>query len=152
MLKSLTFSITVVAFALLCLSNCSDSGDLKPEASGSLDPLSIFKCQEHLSKSLVAEEIEQLAVLTNSKGKTHVHLDKIGGYCSSNIKIKTECVADTLKLEEYWPEEGSFRSKCGCTLSLDLFIDSVGDDIKYLLYTHAEDTGVGPSIFPVRYK
>jgi hypothetical protein len=117
-----------------------------------------FKCISHIGmeKPLVAEEaeeVENVAALTNSKGKTHIHLDSIGGYCSSNIQIRTSCAADTLKLEEYWPEDGGrINSKCSCILSLDLTIDSIGDNFKYLVYHHEESTGLYQKIFPVIYK
>jgi len=143
MLKVSVFLLTI-SFALLCLSGCGDS----EPSENSL----IMQCQEHLSKSLVAEEVEEVAVLTNSKGQTHIHLDGIVGYCASNIKIKTSCTADTLNLKEYWPSEGRANASCSCILSLDLTIESVGDDIKYLVYTYTKESGLSSKIFPVRYE
>jgi len=144
MLKTLTLLMTIL-LALFCLSSCSDSEPSEPFEL-------IMQCQRSLSKPLVAEEVEEFAVLINSDGKTHIHLDEIGGYCASNVKIKSGCTADTLKLEEYWPKEGRDNSSCSCILSLDLTIESVGDDIKYLVYTHTKDSGLGSKIFPVLYK
>jgi len=146
MLKTLMLSITILS-ALLCLGGCGNS-----EPSEYSENSLIMQCQEHLSKPLVAEEIEEVAVLTNSKGQTHIHLDGIVGYCASNIKIRTSCTADTLNLKEYWPSEGRANASCSCILSLDLTIESIGDDIKYLVYTYTKESGLSSKIFPVRYE
>jgi len=149
MLKTLTFLMTI-SLALFCLSSCSDS---KPSESSETPEESLIRqCKEHVSKPLVAEEVENFAILTNSKGKTYIHLDGIGGYCDSSIKIRTSLAEDTLKLEEYWPEDGlNYNSKCSCISSLDLTIESVGDGVKYLLYSYV-DAGGAQDIFSVLYK
>jgi hypothetical protein len=106
-----------------------------------------------MEKPLVAEEaegVENVAVLTNSNNKTHIHLDSIGGFCKSNIKIKSNYTVDTLKLEEYWDEnEGRLVTGCSCILSLDLTLESKYDDVKYLVYTYDHGSS---QIFPVIYK
>ncbi|MDR2594095.1 MAG: hypothetical protein LBC87_04920, partial [Fibromonadaceae bacterium] len=113
------------------------------------------KCQEHTGakKSLVgAAEVyeEEFAVLTNSNGKTHIYLAEIGLNCAAQdpkiFSINHAVDFDTLKLVGKY----DVLANCGCTSSLDLTIESVGNDIKYLAYSnYGEDF---TQIFPVRYK
>jgi hypothetical protein len=156
MLKTFVF-ITIILSVFLLLNACGTKEQSDPHLNSN------FKCLQTQGKFAVmansndndnAEEllveIERLAILTNSNNKTHIHLDSIGGFCASNIKIKSNYTVDTLKLEEYWDEnEGRINTACSCILSLDLTLESKYDDVKYLAYTY--DHG-GSQIFQVRYE
>jgi len=147
MLKIFTFSI-ILSSALLCLSSCSSSEPSKPSPETNLS----VKCLGH-AKPLVGTQIfesEEFAILTNSNGKTHIHLAEIGLNCAatdSRFKINHTVDVDTLKLVG----EYSALANCGCTSSLDLTIESVGDGIKCLVYDDDYDSGV-TRIFPVKYE
>jgi hypothetical protein len=150
-----TFSITL-SFALLCLSNCGDS-----EPSKELNGLEI-KCLNRTEdimtkKSLIGSEIYEMtefAVLTHSKDKTHIHLDKITLDCAATnpdiFRINYAVDVDTLKL--YGVYKYNVEGRCGaCTSSFDLTIESIVDDIKYLVYSERDGRG-SIRIFPVKYQ
>jgi hypothetical protein len=157
MLKIFVFS-TAISFALLCLSNCSEKSSsdsnslyvkcLRPE--GKFVVLANSNDNDNTEEPLV--EAERFALLTNSGGKTHVHLDEISLNCAatapSEFEISHAVDGDSLKLNESYPRG---LAKCNCNSSLDLTIESVGDSIKYLVYIY-ENAGEYQSIFPVIYK
>ncbi|MDR2583110.1 MAG: hypothetical protein LBC75_06490 [Fibromonadaceae bacterium] len=146
MLKILTLSI-IISFALLFLSNCSSDDPYISDISQCLEKASKFTALEDEQPV----ESEKFAVLTISGGKTHVHLDEIGLYCDSNLKLKTSYARDTLKLKEYWEDEGNMSmTSCSCVSSLDLTLESKYNNVKYLVYAHA--LGGRNQIFPVRYE
>ena len=91
---------------------------------------------------------EKIAILTNSEGKTHVHLTSVGRYCASNAKIKTDKIADTLMLKEYFPKD-YFVSACSCNSTMDLTLESIDNNIEYVIY---EFNSGGRQFFPVRYE
>jgi len=152
MLKTLAFSITI-SFALLFLSNCSNS---EPSKDSSNQNGLYIKCQRTIgAKKTLAEaeifESEEFAVLTNSNGKTHIHLDEIGLNCLAAdpkfFRITLAVDADTLKLNEEFYMDA--RASCSCKSSLDLDIESIGNSIKYLVYNYEDGYSV---IFPVKYE
>ncbi|MCL1955793.1 MAG: hypothetical protein FWF63_00590 [Fibromonadales bacterium] len=113
------------------------------------DLSSISKCLQTQSK-FAEKPLAEFAVLTDSYGKTHIHLDEIELFCSSSLKIRTSYTVDTLKLEEFWDErENNFNSKCSCNSSLDLTLNYMYYDVKYLVYNYVDG---GTRIFPVTYK
>ncbi len=147
MLKSFAF-LAAISFALLCLSNCGNSEPSKE--SNNLEA----KCLEHIGhiinkKTFVEEEFAVLT--TDSNGKTHVHLNEIVLNCAASqpgFEISHVVDNDTLKLNESYTRG---LAKCSCNSSLDLTIESIGDGIKYLVYTY-EYTEGNQSIFPVKYE
>jgi hypothetical protein len=143
----------MISFALLCLSNCSNSEPSKPSDSN----LSI-ECLKKAKKPLVEVEVfesEKLAILTNSNSKTHIHLDEITLNCAATdprFKINHIVDMDTLKLDGVYYNGG--LAKCNCLSSLDLTIESIaiGDNIKYLSYTDHDQPHIYTTIFPVKYE
>jgi len=95
-------------------------------------------------EELSCDEAEKIAILTNSNGKTLVHLTSVYRYCASNAKIKKYKIADTLKLEEYFPKDNYDVSSCICCSTMDLTLESIDNEIQYVIY--------GKQVFPVRFE
>ncbi len=149
MLKISIASLLLAFFLNACNSSDEDTSDEDGYVGSS-------QCLDRLHKQINDEpfepfsEVEKFAVITNSNGKTHVHLNSIGLYCSSNVRIKASQAIDTLKLEEYWPDEGSLVTACSCNSSWDLTLnlpyESTGKSIKYVVYTYTHGDNL---VFPV---
>jgi len=144
----------MISIALLCLSNCGDSEPFK----NSNDLIVEIKCLNHTENIITRKplvgvetfEIEKFAVLTDSNGKTHIHLDKVGLDCAATnpdfFRINYAVDGDTLKLNGVY--KYNIRAGCGgCTSPLDFTIESMDDGIKYVVYN--EDYSE-PQIFQVK--
>jgi hypothetical protein len=68
-------------------------------------------------------------------GKTQIYLPSVSRPCYTSLEIKAEKSNDTLKLEYYLPKGKDYvMSGCSCESNLDLTIESVENDIKYIIF------------------
>jgi len=75
--------------------------------------------------------------ITISDGKTQIYLPSVSKPCSTSLEIKAAKSSDTLKLEYYLPEGKDYlMSKCMCESDLDLTIESIENDIKYIIFVN----------------
>jgi len=95
-----------------------------------------------LENPAIIEEDAEPSVSTDDQGsvtvldgKTLIHLPSISKLCSTSLEIKAAKSNDTLKLEYYLPEGKDYlATKCNCVSDLDLIIESVENDIKYIVF------------------
>jgi hypothetical protein len=140
-------------FVFLFVAACSNSDEggvnfTFGQCQNSAQGKALLKADAIYSASDLATDVaedEKIAVLTNQRSVTNVHLPLVHRCCESNVKIKANKTNDTLKLKEYFPDGDYYASKCSCSSTLDITLETKEDNIKYVVY---EDQYV----YPVKYE